>query len=50
MIAATQTFIEHAFDWAERLFEAAPAGITTLQVPLVPALMAGLGFEKFTRL
>jgi len=50
LVYRTDPFMEHAFEWTERLFAAASAGIITLEVPLVPALMDGLGFERFTQL
>jgi hypothetical protein len=45
------TFIEHAFNWTERLLAATPTGITKLQIPLVPGILRnGSSLERLTKL
>lgn len=42
-------FREHAFAMTKRIFDAAPAGLTRLEMPIVPALVVdGLAFSKFS--
>jgi hypothetical protein len=39
---------KHAQEWP--CFEAVPSGLTTFTVQLVPSLMDGMGFSRFTKL
>jgi len=43
-------FIRCAFILTQRIFEAAPPGLTKLQVPIVPGMLIGSGFMRFANL
>lgn len=45
-----ENFIDRAFEWTRRIFDAAPSGLTTLRVPIVPAMLDGFAFARFPNL